>query len=453
MAPRSVDYSRLSGAAGAATPIEFAMLRRDVTGQFGSTAHGLAAQWSSPNNVLAVLLVIGADIVQKALAQSTGTWFTPVCFSFGWVSYSFLALLNINSEGRLLPPPDYPAKVFNLKTGYCRQNQNWVVGRILRDHEQQIARKHPLKRAGIRIAIYEAMENKRKLTQFSFTTANLLGLFFMLLQLGVAAIPAGQRNDWGLLLITGAGTLLALVVGALPQWTAEKLPNRQSADKTFALTTGNGSTEVMVIIGAGRCLDLEDLAASPNPRSGRPWEKFWWLSFPQPDADDKQMSTSNKVLLRAARMKFGFPVGFWISRIVFTISCILWLALLVTVGGLESNAWLLLVIGGIGMFQNGMLAAIERDPRTRNLPLQLVNTIVTMKVMDGIMDFEVSHPGFGGSLLSEFFPGQLKKEEELWWNGRREHYDAIRFERCYTQRKRKKPSRLFIVRTRLLIAN
>jgi hypothetical protein len=80
------------------------------------------------------------------------------------------------------------------------------------------------------------------------------------------------------------------------------------------------------------------------------------------------------------------------------------------------------------MFQNGMLAAIERDPRTRNLPLQLVNTIVTMKVMDGIMDFEVSHPGFGGSLLSEFFPGQLKKEEELWWNGRREHYDAIRFE-------------------------
>ena len=431
MAPQLGAQGVGPDSAWAAPAFESLLQRRAAAGPSNSTVQALTAQWTNPNNVLAVLLVIGADVVQKALAQSTGTWFTPVCFSFGWVGYSFMAFVNIFSEGRLLPSPDYPAKVFNLQSGYFRQNQNWIIGRILRDHEQQIAHKNPLNGAGIRIAVYDAMENPSKNQQYPRTAAVFWGVFLMLLQFGIAIIPIAQTRDWGLLVITYAGTVLVSVTGALPQWAAEKLPNRQNADKVFALTTGKGSTDIMVIIGGGKCLDLEDLSAAPSPRSGRPWEKFPSYSVPQLDTNGSQMYDKRNLPLRAAKTVWGFPVGFWISRVVCSVTCVLWLALLVTVGGLESNSGLLLAIGAIGMVQNGIWAGMGRDPAKRRLPLQLKKTIMTKKVMDGIMDFEVSYPELGQPLLNEFFPGKKTREETLWWEGDRKPYDKMRFEDCF----------------------
>jgi hypothetical protein len=81
----------------------------------------LRSQWINPSDVLSVLMIIGGDIVQKALAETSGGLFTPVCFSFGWVAYSFTALVNLLGDGRLLPEPDYPVKVFNLGNRYERE--------------------------------------------------------------------------------------------------------------------------------------------------------------------------------------------------------------------------------------------------------------------------------------------------------------------------------------------
>lgn len=50
---------------------------------------------------------------------------------------------------------------------------------------------------------------------------------------------------------------------------------------------------------------------------------------------------------------------------------------------------------------------------------------MTPKVMDGLMDLEVTHR-WGKPLLSEFFPGQLRPEEEAWWNGNTATYDDLR---------------------------
>lgn len=41
------------------------------------------AQWTHPGDVFSVLLILGGDVVARALAQLAGSRWTPVAFSFG----------------------------------------------------------------------------------------------------------------------------------------------------------------------------------------------------------------------------------------------------------------------------------------------------------------------------------------------------------------------------------
>jgi hypothetical protein len=126
----------------------------------GSTFNQLSAQWSNPSDVLSLLLLIGGDIVQKALANTAGDPLTPICFSFGWVSDAFTSLFAILGDGRLLSPSDYPVKVFNLESGYLRENKNFDIGRILRGHEIRVNREFLLSDGTLRMSVYEALEYK-----------------------------------------------------------------------------------------------------------------------------------------------------------------------------------------------------------------------------------------------------------------------------------------------------
>lgn len=40
-------------------------------------------QWTVPGDVFSVLLLLGGDVVARALAQLSGSRLTPVAFSFG----------------------------------------------------------------------------------------------------------------------------------------------------------------------------------------------------------------------------------------------------------------------------------------------------------------------------------------------------------------------------------
>lgn len=40
-------------------------------------------QWENPSDVFSVLLILGGDVVSRALAQLAGSRVTPVAFSFG----------------------------------------------------------------------------------------------------------------------------------------------------------------------------------------------------------------------------------------------------------------------------------------------------------------------------------------------------------------------------------
>ena len=126
----------------------------------------LRGQWSNPSDILSLLLLVGGDIIQKALAQfvrvrpfsfAPTLSLTPVAFSFGWVSYAFMSLMSVVGENQLMPDqPDCDSIVINCENAYSRKNHSWVLGRILRDHESR----HPVDKAtcSIRIDIFTVTE-------------------------------------------------------------------------------------------------------------------------------------------------------------------------------------------------------------------------------------------------------------------------------------------------------
>lgn len=399
---------------------------------FPSTVSQLREQWSNPSDVLSLLLIIGGDIVQKALSQGTPGHFSPVCFSFGWVAYSFTALVSVIGDGRLLPPPDFPVKVFNLETGYVRENKNWVIGRILRDNEVFMNKRKALKHAGIRISVYtaEAPEKARPLTHWS----ERIWVVVTAIQLAVSVVPWGLYGEWGVFLVTMSGVMTAFITGQLPQWEVEKLSQKRKSGKYIALTSGNGSRDIMIIYSTGEALDLEQLATNESPRSDRVWAKSRLFSRMDKQMDNTEPLEKSEVVKGTGRtgnihtvfMYKGLPVGLWFTRIVCFLQALFWIVLLITVAGFRSRSWYLVGVGGLGMLQNAVVAAVYRSPDRRGIPLTLVDTIVAHKVMDGLMDLDCTINGAGESLLTEFFPGSLRPDEYAWWSGNMEKYDAHR---------------------------
>jgi hypothetical protein len=60
-----------------------------------TVADYIEAQWINPTDIFSVLLLLGPEIVRRAVAQLAGWRVTPVAFSFGWVAYSAQALLAV----------------------------------------------------------------------------------------------------------------------------------------------------------------------------------------------------------------------------------------------------------------------------------------------------------------------------------------------------------------------
>lgn len=424
MAPHHTPELALSGAP--ITPGFSKMLPRSASGVFTfnpTTATELGAQFRNPSNILSVLLVVGGDIVQRAMAQMSHTGLAPVCFSFGWVSYSLITLVNLLGDGRLMPILDYPCKVINLNNGYHRENKSWLIGRLMRENEAFMTRtlesKHEQSRA-MRIAIYDPSSHVPK------RIIQPIHLVVIVLQLAVAAIPLVLHGDWSSLLVTTVGTTMAIAMGMLPQWKAEKFPTVLKSDNTIAITAGNGSRDVIIVQGTTFGMDFEHLAAAEGPRGTRPWER--WGIF--------KHKKNGSVCVQTSR---GLPVDFWFTRITCTILALGWLALLILVAGIQSNTWYLLIIGCMGTFQNIFAASSSIHPEGLPLSLLFKEVIYGHEAMDALMDLQVKLENDDGwnrlsrsnlvrPLLKEFFPGQLAEDEVQWWKGERYDYDKKRKE-------------------------
>ncbi|KAK0482473.1 hypothetical protein IW261DRAFT_1418036 [Armillaria novae-zelandiae] len=359
--------------------------------QRDSISRIIQGTWQNPSDTLSILLIIGGDVVLKALAQLTGRSFTPIAFSFGWVSYSFNTLMSVLGDGRLVPAPDYPAKVINAENGYKRDNKSWVIGRLLRDFERPLA-----DNVGLSITVFEAVEGDSA-GRPSVDLWWYSGLVVIIIQHALAAIPCGLHKNWSILFITSAGTMLALITGSLPQWRREKWACRRKTKKICSVTGGNGTRHVMVILGKGVGLDLEDLAAAESPR------------MRQRGKDDN--------------LEFRF------TQVACLLLAILWIVFLITVTALKEDTWYLLGVGGLGMAQNVLVAGTERRIGTSGIHLKRIKGYEQEKVMDTLMDLEKDYPKVGKSLVTEFFPSGLREVETQWWAGSKEGYEKVRKEK------------------------
>jgi hypothetical protein len=364
-----------------------------------STASLFTAQWRNPSGFLSLLMIIGGPIIQAALAQLTGPILVPVCFSFGWVSYAFSTIPSLVGDGRLMPPADYACKVINLENGYTRTNRSWAIGRLLRDLER------PLSDEAMCILLYDA-ECRNSRNDLSGGMSRWFGFGAILLQLGIAAIPFGLYLDWGIFMIVAIGTFLAISTASLRQWKVEKLACRMNSTKKIAITSGNGSRHVLVLIGKGNCPDFEDLAAAEGPRHGRRWVKYGWFVK---NAGDVRLFRS-------------LPLDFWMTRLCCGMFILLWAAVLISVLALKNNSWYLVGSGTIGMIQNAVVAAASRGSANVGIRLTNQKIFIGSKVMDVLMDLDIEQEGCGRTLLNEFFPAGLDipkdRGEKDWWEER-----------------------------------
>ncbi|PVH86336.1 hypothetical protein DL98DRAFT_650356 [Cadophora sp. DSE1049] len=202
-------------------------------------------QLKNPSEVFSVLLIIGGDIIQKAVAQMTGRKVTLVAFSFGWVAYAFGALVAAFGGGALMPYPDVSASVAVISSRDKKSNGSWVVGRLIRDLERIVEDKmRPWERnSGLIVSVFDAIEGgknpKPDVCFYSFFPCCLI-------QLVIAAVPVMLHRDWSIILITLVGTILGICTGSLREWREEKYSCREGSKESYILTRGNGHRHVFV---------------------------------------------------------------------------------------------------------------------------------------------------------------------------------------------------------------
>ncbi|KAK1959893.1 hypothetical protein LY78DRAFT_662894 [Colletotrichum sublineola] len=377
-------------------PFAQSVMPRGITFNPSAPLGQFRAQWATPGDVFSVLLILGGDVVGRALAQLAGSGFTPVSFSFGWVAYSVMALVSAVGENKLMPSDsDCKCKVINGRTGYGRDNSSWILGRIMRDfgywrHEDvqakldevleakrkagKMTKRPPM--AGLIVSVYEA-SSVSTAGEVQRDHVYWIGFPVMLLQLGIAAIPCGLFGDWSVLLITAAGILLSVSTGLLPQWKKEKWACRKKSSGKYIITRGNGAQHAIVILGRGRGFDLEDLA-----------------------------SGQANILVVANTT----------TRLALLVLSALWILLLVTAAGVQENTWFLLVVGAVGILQNVYVAGARRRPESFGIPLEFVEVLGQPQVMNTLLEVERKYKHVGRAMLGEFFPGKLTSAEEEMWD-------------------------------------
>ncbi|KEF57447.1 uncharacterized protein A1O9_05364 [Exophiala aquamarina CBS 119918] len=394
------------------------------------------SQMENPSEVFSVLLIIGGDIVQKAVAQMSGHRITFVAFSFGWVAYAFNSLMSAFGDGSLMPDPEFSSEVINVKSGIKKQNNSWLLCRLIRDLEREVTKNWTTwyevddqattddwietqdpsvkcNRAGegissLLVTICEALPgaaNPHRGWHFVIYVA------IIIIQHAVAMIPIILYGNWSVLFITGIGTILAVCTTSLSEWRLEKYQARRHSKNSYAITRGNGHRHVFVI-KAGTKADGK---------------------FPGLFLDD----------LAGAVRKAGDG-----TRLKTVGLAIAWVSFLIAAGGLKDHTWYVLIVGIIGMAQNIWVAGHHQTSKAHGIPVHIVHTHGLnpvplgkhpttytkrgakpvyeasrgMKVMEVLMEVEKDHPTIGAALQPEFFPpGSLRKYEADWWAEAKAH--------------------------------
>ncbi|EFR00327.1 hypothetical protein MGYG_03329 [Nannizzia gypsea CBS 118893] len=319
-------------------PVAEELVRR--VPEFGEPSIGVAIHWTDPKDILSVLFILGGDLVEHAFAQLVGTPVPPVAFSFGITT-----------------------------TGNTRTSHHHLKGNITRKWDQMkldsitthgtCAKVKKPKKAGLCVSIYKAKEEglgRPKRDKFDYS-----GMFTTLLQLALSAVPLMREGDWSPFLTTLSGALLSIISGCLRQWRREKWPCCASSEKTVVLTKGAGCQHAIAIIGDGRGFDLEEMAVGSEERD-LPCDLF--------------------------------------TRVAVFILAVLWVLLVIFAAGLKTNAWYVITAGGMGTIQNAYVVGGKRTPESFGLPLEFLDVIGELGVMDTLLAVEEKYPNLGSNMAA-----------------------------------------------------
>ena len=325
-------------------------------------------QWHNPTTILAVLSVIGGDIIHRATAQLAGNSIrlAPVTLSFGWTGFLLSFILSLVGDGRALPRPDCSCTVVDVATQAVSQNKSWVLGRLVRD-------KTVYRSKGLHIAFYDMAPTKQGVPSLDWI--HYLGFSVMLVQFALSLLPGALYGDWNILVVTIWGILLGLAFGTFPQWKQEKWSfGERTADlgSTVCLIRGK---DIMVIrttdMKQPRLVDLANAEGAPLSRG--------------------------TVLFSA-------------------ILCLLQMGRLLTIAGLHDHAWFSLAIACIGTLYNCIAAGASRDSDTTGIHLQPTgySDITEDDVLEALKKAENSMPSLGLALLPAVTSGLLPKDYKMW---------------------------------------
>lgn len=184
-----------------------------------TTANDFRDQWTNPSDIFSLLLLVGGDVIQKALAQFTLNRFRPMAFSFGWVAYAFSHLLFAVGNLKSLPDPDCPCTITRASSmPTTSANQSWLLGRLVRNHEywsvplikyalksgrisDQDASRYVIMEPhaeprikGLQVFIYKFVQSSPTSRSLSKDWPWFSGLITTIIQLGIAAIPRPLRR-------------------------------------------------------------------------------------------------------------------------------------------------------------------------------------------------------------------------------------------------------------------
>lgn len=359
-----------------------------------------------PNSILAVLLLIGSDVVHKATAQLTGasdSIFTPVLFSFGWPAYAFNILATAFGDRTYLPKPDCPAIVVNIQSGDRRENRSWVIGRLLRDLESEYItdfrdQENDLY-SGLLIRAFKIVPKgkkrhgpktpKKDRIWWSFT---IVLVFQLLLAFGpIYTRPGDKDRNWAIAAITGGGTCLTWATAVCSAMRKEKYQGRNRSRSTYAITRGNGHNRVFLIL---------------------------------PDTMGRDGEKNESVLPYLDEMATGTYKARIRTRVLSATFSFLWIVFLVVVAGIDYDTWWLFGIGLLGMSHNLFVSSWRRSTDAHGIPLRKLEGVREkiglynhkynndpektgrkLGVRDTLIDLEKRFPGAGYALHPIFFPG------------------------------------------------
>ena len=198
-------------------------------------------------------------------------------------------------------------------------------------------------------------------------TLKALAWSLIAIQFAFATLPLVMYHDASTLVVLSIGTILAFSCGCLPRWREEKWCCRRQAKGTFCVLTGNGGQHVLVVRGNGIGLNFEDLAGG------------------------RVLKSDSLVLLTFVQV-------------------ILWVALLIVIAREDTQSWYLMLVGGIGILQNIIVAGWPQPPSAFGIHLRARRVIHHPKIRDTLCEAEEEIDGLGMVLWPIFLHGRERED-------------------------------------------